>query len=319
MKVLLGLDAGGTHTRVLVVDTHGIVLGRHVGSGSNPEHGPGARDNAHAAIREALRIAGCAPADVAGIVIGQAGLNNADDQQWAATHSALPDICCPRLHVNDSVVAHVGALRSQPGIIAISGSGSIVFGITESGDHVRNYDFDHYAPSAAAHLGMGTIEQLADPYQLQSQDESFVGFICAHWSAGDLDALRQLAERDFDMDGPQRLQQLGRMAPLVTSAAHQGSPLAQSVCQTAAQALCEGIRLVGSRFSSPTVRTALIGSVVRSDYMSRTVGDLLAHEADPGFTICEPECSPEIGAAIMALEAFGTTVDQGVIDNLTQA
>ena len=50
------------------------------------------------------------------------------------------------------VIAHAGALRSAPGIIAISGTGSVVFGVNEAGRRLRNYDFRHYARSAARHL-----------------------------------------------------------------------------------------------------------------------------------------------------------------------
>jgi glucosamine kinase len=36
------------------------------------------------------------------------------------------------VHVNDAVIAHAGALRSEPGIVAISGTGSIVLDITQA-------------------------------------------------------------------------------------------------------------------------------------------------------------------------------------------
>lgn len=42
-------------------------------------------------------------------------------------------IDCLKQHVNDAVVAHSGALLKDPGIIVISGTGSIIYALTEEG------------------------------------------------------------------------------------------------------------------------------------------------------------------------------------------
>lgn len=54
-----------------------------------------------------------------------------------------------------------------------------------------------------------------------------------------------------------------------------GGPLAMSVCDQAAAALCVGIRLVATRFQQATVEVALIGGAARSDYVQRDVDGLL--------------------------------------------
>jgi N-acetylglucosamine kinase-like BadF-type ATPase len=76
-------------------------------------------------------------------VAGFAGLDAPEDQEWADRFTAVPGLVCPRLSVNDAVIAHAGALRSLPGIIAISGTGPIVFGVTPDVRQIRNYDFGH--------------------------------------------------------------------------------------------------------------------------------------------------------------------------------
>lgn len=50
--------------------------------------------------------------------------------------------------VSDAVVAHVGAFRGDPGIVAICGTGSLVFGVTAAGEQISNYECVHYAPPA---------------------------------------------------------------------------------------------------------------------------------------------------------------------------
>lgn len=318
-KILLGVDAGGTHTRVLVTDTNGFPIGYFIGKGSNPEHGPDACDNAHDAIHGAVRIAGCSMADIAGLVVGQAGLNDVKDQEWAKTHTALPGISCSRIHVNDAVVAHVGAMQSHPGIIAISGTGSIVFGITDSGRHIRNYDFGHYANSAASQLGKEVVETLISLKTVDGRNANLVQQACSYWRVEDIDEFRRLAIRNFDLDSISHKRHLSSMAPLVTEAAVRGSPLAQFICQEAARTLLEGISLVSSCFSSFPIQIALIGSVAQSAYMNELLTSVLSRDTNYGFTICQPVLSPEAGAAIMALEAFGTKIEQKVIDRLSAA
>lgn len=62
--------------------------------------------------------------------------------------------------VNDAVVAHAGALLSRSGIIAIGGTGSIVFGVNEAGSHLRNYDFRHWAGANASPIAHHAMHRL---------------------------------------------------------------------------------------------------------------------------------------------------------------
>jgi glucosamine kinase len=148
-RCVVGLDGGGTFTRALAADLSGRPLAYLETGGSNPQHNPHAEAEARRAIVGVVLEAGRELADVCCLGAGFAGLDDPADHEWAERFTTLPGLDCPRLVVNDAVVAHAGALLSQPGIIAISGTGSIIFGVTESGRHVRNYDFGHYAPTAA--------------------------------------------------------------------------------------------------------------------------------------------------------------------------
>src|SRR6266511_6424010 len=116
-RVVLGVDGGGTFTRAMLVDIDGRVLAYAETGGSNPNHHPRAEENAREAIEQVLAAAGCQPGQVAALVSGFAGLDGPEDQEWADRFTAVPGLVCPRLSVNDAVIAHAGALRSQPGII----------------------------------------------------------------------------------------------------------------------------------------------------------------------------------------------------------
>ncbi|MBC7806031.1 MAG: ATPase [Akkermansiaceae bacterium] len=316
-EIVIGIDGGGTYTRAVVTDLSGRVLATVRAGAASPNKTVHARENVQGAIRDVVSQAGHTLADVAGLVAGMAGLDSPGDQEWAITFTELPGLNCPRLHVNDAVVAHAGALRSLPGIIAISGTGSIVFGVTESGRYLRNYDFHHYASSAARHLSYDAVYRILAG-STQPEDDAFVAQILTYWHAANLTELHERGTAGFVADNNERTRLFGEMAPLVSTAALNGVPLARAVCDAAIDALGVGIRLVGNGFAGETVSVALIGSVVNSGYMKRGVRHTLTASTAKRYHIIDAAFPAEIGAILMALTRYGVPIDDAIIGALKE-
>src|SRR5947209_7294298 len=202
-EIVIGLDGGGTHTRVLAAELTGRIVGRADGEGSNPQHDHRAEANGRAAIEAVLDAARCRPEQVVSLVAGLAGLDDPEDHAWAERLTAVPGLECPRVHVNDAVIAHAGALQSRPGIIAVCGTGSIVFGVTPEGRQIRNYDFSHYAPTAARHLAYEAVFRIIAG-EAGPADRDFVRQVLTFWEAADLAALRELGAGGFRGDPQER-------------------------------------------------------------------------------------------------------------------
>ncbi len=317
-QIVIGIDGGGTYTRVAVADLSGRILATATGGAASPNKTAHARENVQNAIHEAVSRAGCRLEEVAGLVAGIAGLDSPNDQQWAEAFTDLPGLACPRQHVNDAVVAHAGALRSQPGIIAISGTGSIVFGVTEAGRHLRNYDFHQYAHSAARYLSYEVVHRIL-ANDVQAADGPFVADVLAYWQVETVAQLRERGISGFVSERFERDRLFGAMAPLVTNAALNGVPLAVSVCAAAAAALGIGIRLLGNCFAGETVSVALIGGVVNSAAMRQAVEIVLTQDAHKHFQIVEAAYSSEAGAVLMALARQGVISNEAVFHALGQA
>ena len=313
--IVVGLDGGGTHTRALAADLDGRPLAYVETGGSNPQHHPQAEENARAAVVEVIHAAGCSPGQVAALVAGFAGLDDAEDHVWADRYTTILGLDCPRLHVNDAVVAHAGALRSQPGIIAISGTGSIVFGVTETGRALRNFDFRHYADSSARAIAHDVIVRILVG-DAGERDAALVEAVFECWEVQDLPAFRELAASGFSLDRTDLVYRLGRMAPLVTAAAEEGAPIACAVCDAAAAVLARGIRLVGSCFRSSPIPVARIGGVASSRYIGGALQRALAVSPGPRYELREPALSSAQGAVLMALAQCGVVADERVCSNL---
>jgi glucosamine kinase len=314
-SIFIGVDGGGTYTRALVVDETGRVLARAEAGGCNPEHVNDGPEQMGRALTEVVSLTGARFGEVAGLVAGVAGINEPKDQAWAERLTALPGLTCPRVHVNDAVVAHAGALGARPGIVAISGTGSIVYGRTETGKEVRNYDFDHYANTSARALAYDVVQRIIAGAN-NAADAPFVRSVLEFWSVGTAEGLACLAQAGFGLDYAARTQRAGEMARLVTAAADQGVPLAVAVCTEASQALAMGISLVGSVFATEPILVTCIGSAIRSTAMQSALRREL-RAASRAYELVEPALSPEAGAALMALRQGGVTVDDAVLDRLS--
>ena len=315
VQIFIGVDGGGTRTRAVAVDSSGRVVSRADSGGSSPEHTPDAQRNALEAIRLVIERAERSPRNVAYVVAGFAGLDDPSDKDWAHEQTNVDGLICPRMEVNDAVVAHAGALCSRPGIIAIAGTGSIVFGVTETGHQVRNYDFRNYASAAAPNLAHNAVHRVLAG-DAEDADREFVDRILEHWNVKTIDELRVVGSNGFMPDRVARYYHFGAMGRIVTESAEQGAPLARSVCDHGAQTMGVGIRLVGGSFADRIVNVAFIGSAIESSYMTLAVTEALAKDKERAFIVSQPAFAPEIGAAMMALERGGIALIQSVLENL---
>ena len=299
-RIVIGMDGGGTTTRALALDLTGRTLAWVQSGSASPDKSPSARENVRQAIRDVVGQAGRELTDVAALVAGLANIDTPEDQVWATEFTALPGLTCPRLHVNDAVVAHAGALESRPGIIAIAGTGSIVYGVTESGRAVRGYDF-HYGPATQARSLAYAVIHCLLAGDAEPDEGELVDAVLDFWQVADLAGLRELGVQGFVADRFKRNRRLGEMAPLVTAAASDGAPLARRECDAVAGMLALGIRLVGGCFAGSSIPVALIGGMIRSPYMQEAMAHVLGKSVGRRYKIVEPAFSGEAGAARMAL------------------
>lgn len=314
--LVIGIEGGGTHTRALCCDLAGNVLAYARTGGSHPSHNADAATNVQTAIREVVTAAGRMLEDVVGLVAGIAGFNVPQDHTWAEEFTDLPGLHCARLHVNDALVAHRGAFLAQPGIIAIAGTGSMIFAMTDGGRMVRNFDFNHYAPAAARYLAYDAVFRILAG-DATDADAVLVRQVLTFWEVPDLAGLRELAVDNAQHDERVVNRAYGNMAAIVTNAADQGTPLARAVCDTAVREFSVGIRLVGNFFASETVPFVLIGSAARSPYMRGRLTEMLREQVGKTYQLVEPALVPVAGAVLIALEKHGIVLEESLLRTLT--
>ncbi|MFC0530605.1 N-acetylglucosamine kinase [Phytohabitans kaempferiae] len=253
MTLVLGIDIGGTATRAVVTTLGGTRAGSGRAGAANPVTVPAAEvaANLTAALTEALSTVD--RAEVGAAVAGAAGASRP-----AVLRAAFDTlgVRCPLHVVGDAVVAFAAGTDAPAGSVLISGTGAVAAEVRE-GDLVRTADglgwllgdlgSGFWIGRAAATATARALYRGAPPGRL-------VELVCA-----------EVGERAGDpfvaavYERPPR--ELAALAPLVTTAATAGDPLALSIMDEAAGHLCRtlaGVREPGDR--SPIV---LAGGVLR--------------------------------------------------------
>lgn len=134
---VLGIDAGGTKTVCLLADEHGHVIAEARRSGANLQAvGELEVEKVlHEVMEEALGDREVVPA---AICLGIAGVDRPDDSATVRAIMRRIGYKARVLVVNDALVALEAGAPGQPGVVVISGTGSISYGRNAKGEAARS-------------------------------------------------------------------------------------------------------------------------------------------------------------------------------------
>ncbi|GAB6930429.1 N-acetylglucosamine kinase [Paenibacillus sp. JCM 10914] len=313
--VVIGVDGGGSQTRVMVSDLTGNILSYAVGGASSIHKDSNAHVNVQRTIQSSLAMAGCSVDQVKGLYAGIAGYESDQDLEWVTQLTDVEGLDCPKWYVNDSLVAHAGAFIGQPGIVVVSGTGSMILAITEQKMAIKNIDFHHYAASAARFLAYDAVYQ-ALAGNTHGSDETLIRDIQSYWGVNNLEQLRFLAAQGFVENRMERNKKFGEMAPMITDAAEAGSYMAQIVCDRAIGEIMVGVEILGSYFQSAQVSVTGIGSVMNCSYMRSKFADRLQSGNNKQYDYTTPELSAVSGAVLKALQSLGISIEIHMIESI---
>lgn len=318
-EFVIAVDAGGTHTRVACFGLDGSLLSTSTGRGGSPNHNHDAAQNVSAALTEALETGDLDPGNAVGLAAGMAGISRRGSNQgngsneWADAYYALPSLSCPRVVVNDAVIAHRGALVGEPGVIVVAGTGSMILAITDEGIEVESGQFEHYA-GGARHLVFDVMHRILSG-AVEPRDDQLVAQILAYWQAADVGQLRGiiLQLESADRNDVKRL--YGGLAPAVTAAAD-SSPLADAALRELADKTARGVLVLAPLIRADQVAVAVTGALASDPAFTTRLTDALATSRATPTQLVASRLDPLGGAAILAYEAAGLAPDHIPISQL---
>ncbi len=307
MEYIIGIDSGGTYYRVQAESLDGKVLGKYVGNSAShyslPEAEVRARINHH--IDQCLAVFRGKRDECRYIVCGTTGLDTEEDGIFLnELYGNLEGFCCPIVVKNDAEIAHY-TITNGTGILVISGTGSIAFGINRKGEAGR---VGGWAFSIMGEEGSGTwvtrkaLRYLADCFDKVAEETLLADCIKKEL---DIRTAKDLTDYSaFLMKNKNGKKSLGE---IVDQAAEQGDKNAEKILKAAARetfTLTDHLIHTLKMQDDPEITVGIWGSnIVRSRIHSREF-ERLVKEKYPQAVVKKPMEDAVDGAVRMARQLY---------------
>lgn len=300
-EFVMGIDGGGTKTLCVILDKRKTVIGQgRAGSCNRNSVGDEtARTNLIRAVQDALAAAGLPNEAINAVCIGSAGVDRPAERTiingWL--NDLFPGI--PTLVQNDALIAlAAGTGGEQYGVVVISGTGMIVYGVDANGQTRRAGGWgpifsDKGSGYAIAAAALTAIAQATD-------------------GLGPPTALEGALLDYLDLSTPQALitwaysdpawSRIAELSPLVVECARQNDPVALSIIEEAAIDLAAAVEHVVRNLNllNESISIVLSGGNLGSGLFGNLVSQHL-HTLIPKAQLVRPAVEPATGAALLAL------------------
>ena len=239
MKLILGIDGGGTRTRASILA--GDKLLAHAENGSIKRLRVGA-EAAETHLRALLKEV-YAQAGVTGVYAASVGVASASmpgTTEWIT--AVFNDFAIERSEVvGDEVIALDAAFHGGPGILQIAGTGSNTIGRAPDGSRETAGGWSsHLGDEGSGYwIGLHSLRRALKAHDLE-QPTQILEKIGEIWGTPDLDDLVNLGD---STPGPD----FAALAPAINELAEAGDPVAVEVLRQAAADLVEFVLLVRAK------------------------------------------------------------------------
>ncbi len=299
MAYYLGIDGGGTKTRC-VLGNETTVLATAMSGGSNIIRlgETQAREALHTAIHQACSAARISPDQIGAICIGVAG---ASIPEIAAKIRGILAELMPQISpagievVGDNVIALEAAFGAGPGVIAIAGTGSLVYGRDAAGRTARagGWGFAISDEGSGHWIGRRAVSAILQAHD-QGLETVLAAMVLQAWKLATIDELVEQANSTPPPDFP-------RLFPIVVHAAAKGDSIARELLADAGDKLasltCAVVRRLAATDMLPV---AMTGSVFRQSPEVRQVFYNTLQTSFPGIDVRQELADPVEGALARA-------------------
>ncbi|HEX7707557.1 MAG TPA: BadF/BadG/BcrA/BcrD ATPase family protein [Thermoanaerobaculia bacterium] len=304
MSYFIGVDGGASKTAAIVVDENATILGQGLAGGSNHLRVgiEQATRNVERAVNIALVEAGIAIRNVEYAYCGIAGSDHPVHRQQVI--EAL-DVFFPRGNFivdTDARIALTSAVGFGPGIVIISGTGSVSFGRNADGEESR-----------AGGWGP-TLGDEGSGYWIAREGLSAI--LRAHDGRGFATAMTKVLCDEYGMMSPEELPRfayattthaddIARYGKLVMEAAQAGDDVAREIVSRAGSELAECVLAIARRLhmTEGEFPVAYVGGGFHAGELLLNPMRLRIQRDAPGATLMPPIKPPVEGAAMMAMRA----------------
>jgi glucosamine kinase len=299
-RYLLGVDGGATKTLAAVLDLQSGTL--HLGqSGPSNEDAVGAKAAVEALLAAADQALEGAGVDSSWLCVGVLAIAGTDTASIAGhLREARGETW---LVVNDVVGAWATATGLAPGVAAIAGTGSNVFGVGASGRGWRTGGWGHLLGDEGSGywLGIESIRAALHDRDASGPPTRLSRAACEHF---EVDAVEQLTSLVYSK--PLSKGEIAAFAIETAKLAEQGDEVATGLFERGAVALGGQIASVIAQAGlTGSFPVGLIGSAYRAGEIFTAPLARRVHEAAADAEISTVEMAPVGGSLLLAARACG--------------
>ena len=293
---VIGIDGGGSHSRLVAIDKNKKILGRSFSGSTNLSSEK--YDVVFANIKALCDIIHMPHNDCLSICIGSAGISNDDRIQTIRDIFRKLGYTCPLKIMNDAELVLLVTTNKEPGIIIISGTGSIGYAIDDTGELFRVGGWGHIIDDGGSgyRIGMDAVKFALMDLDRRGSKTILTNLVLDFLNSKNAIEVCNLIYNDFNKS------KIAEMALIVKDASIKGDKIANAIEQKAAEELislaCTLIN-ISKLFNHKIV---LSGGVILNNANIRTIFEKAIYEKYPNMQIISAGESIELGAAYLALD-----------------
>lgn len=308
--VVVGVDGGGTTTRVHVADEHGKLLGKLEGEGTavRPGHEHEVAERVAAMVREALIQCDMGHLLPRSLVVALAGAGREAVRTALDNEFVRLEVADTTLVTTDAEAALADAFGSDgAGILLIAGTGSVAWGRSPAGTMQRcgGHGFVIGDEGSGAWLGRRALQVICAAHDGREPQTAITGGVLTMLEFDDVSQLIPWAAEATPA-------QFATLAPAVMAAAESGDLRANTVVTTAVEELALHVRALARQLFADeraAVPVALHGGLMGRGSPLRKRLEHRLKSLVPGAQVRTQAVDGARGAVALALRSIGLAAE----------
>lgn len=311
MDYVLGVDGGGTKTACVISDTGGRLLGAGIGGSSNylTVGEEEAKRSIQVAVQKAIEKSSVGIPRFKVACLGMAGAGRPSGVKVIRRMVESLGLADKVVIDADAAIALAGATACNPGVVVISGTGSIAFGINKDGERGRVGGWGYLLGDEGSGYDIGRkgLTAALRAYDGRGEETVLLRRLMGCLKVSNVDELV-----DHVYSGGVKIGEVSSLTPLIVEAAREGDLVSKKILgdaveelSSAAIVLIRKLNMAGEGFE-----LALMGGI-------SMVRDLIASPVEkkikkfaPHCKVITPKFKPAVGAALMALKQIDIEIDK---------
>ncbi|WP_088067379.1 N-acetylglucosamine kinase [Gottfriedia luciferensis] len=298
-RLIIGMDGGGTKTRVVVKEQPDgeTLFDQNFGTSNYNNIGIEGLRPIFQEIYKALISCFAERLNDAILVLGSAGIDRPKDIEIYLSALRESGFTCHLEVVNDAEIALVGGNGSRKDALIIAGTGSIVMGIDSKGKTIRSGGWGGLISDEGGgfKIGLHAIAAVMQEHDKVIAPTTFTKKLLAHFQLTTPEDFVDLLYLDKTIP----VDQVASCAPIILEAWANGDEAARTIVETELEKLVRLVVGISKQMGSEKFRLSVAGSLLikSSDYFNALKEKLST--ALPQVEVSVPLYDPVIGAIII--------------------